>query len=369
TLYRLHGTQAEKVAEAGDTLPVAQWPVPHRHPLLPVFRSPDAAQDYLLRIENPHAFSAALTLVHQRTLGRSAQETTFLLGVYFGLAGLAAAVALLSAVALRDGTYARYFVAVLAMALAQAAATGIGGLLLWPHAARWNDMAPLLLPVLAGAAFLWFFDSAVALAQRDRRMHRGLLALAALGPVLAVGIALAEPSFRFRLQVPYVACACLAGASILFWAGRRGDRHARWMLWALLPVALTAMLPLAGTLGLLPVSAWTLHAMPVAISLELPALLVILMLRSQERREHGRRLVGLYRTDPATGLPNAPEFQERLALQIARSRRMDYQSVVLLVEVRHPERLDAGFDRSDSGRVALHLAGRLLSVAREVDTV
>jgi len=369
TLYLADASGVHDAGSAGDSLPVADWPVPHRFPLLPLSLRPDAARRYLVRIENPHSFSASLELVHLQHAGPAEQRSSFLLGVYFGLAGLAAAVALLSSVVLRDGTYGRYFLAIVAMAMAQAAATGVGGLMLWPRSPWWNDVSSLLLPVLAGAAFLWFFASAVSLSQRYLRLHRGLLVLAGAGPVVALAVALVEPSMRFRLQVPYVACACIAGASILFWAGRRGDRHARWMLWALLPVASSALLPLAGTWGLIPVSALTLNAMPLAIAFELPALLVILMLRSQERREHGRRLLGLYRIDPATGLPNTQVFRKRLAVAIERAERMKYRSVVLLVEVAHPQEAGRDFDERGPSTLALHLAGRLLSVAREVDTV
>ncbi|MGZ5269214.1 MAG: 7TMR-DISMED2 domain-containing protein, partial [Ramlibacter sp.] len=213
TLYLVDDGGMHEAGRAGDTLPVADWPVPHRFPLLPLSLRPDAPRRYLVRIENPHSFSASLELVHLQHAGPAEQLSSFLLGVYFGLAGLAAAVALLSSVVLRDGTYGRYFLAIVAMAMAQAAATGVGGLLLWPHSPWWNDVSSLLLPVLAGAAFLWFFASAVSLSQRYLRLHRGLLLLAGAGPVVALAIALVEPSFRFRQQVPYVVCASGAGAS------------------------------------------------------------------------------------------------------------------------------------------------------------
>jgi two-component system, sensor histidine kinase LadS len=354
---------------AGDTIAVVLWPVPHRQPLLPVAVAGDGPRQFLLRIENPHTFSAPLTLVDRGYLGREEQSGSFFLGGYFGLAALAAVLAALSAAVLRDGTYARYGVAVVAMALAQAAATGIGGLFLWPRWPAWNDLSPLVLPVLAASAFLWFFSSAVELPRRFARLHHALIALALAGIATAAAIAWVEPSNRFRLMVPAIAIACAAGVLILSWAARHGDRHARWMLWALLPVALSALLPLAGTWGLAPVRGWTLHAMQVAIAIELPLILVILMLRSHDRREHLRRMQGLDRIDPGTGLVNAHVFRERLDHMIARSKRLRYASVVVVLEIANTERIRRDFDRQWADELALSVAGRLLAGAREVDTV
>lgn len=354
---------------AGDTIAVAQWPVPHRHPLLPVAAARDAPRRFLLRIENPHSFSAPMTLVDRGFVGHEEQRDSFFLGAYFGLAALAAVVALLSGLVLRDGMYARYGLAVVTMALAQAAATGIGGLFLWPRWPWWNDLAPLTLPVLAASTFLWFFSSAVELPSRFARLHSALLALALAGVGLVVAIAEVEPSMRFRLMVPAIGFACLVSVFVLSWAARHGDRYARWMLWALLPVAFSVFLPLAGTWGITPVRGWTLHLMQVAIAIELPLLLIILMLRSHDRREHRRRLQGLDRIDPGTGLVNAHVFRERLDRTIARSRRLRYASVAVVLEIANSERIRRDFDRQWANELAMSVAGRLLAGAREIDTV
>lgn len=42
--------------EAGDQIPVARWPVPHRHPLMPLAVSAEVPSRYLLRLENAHSF-------------------------------------------------------------------------------------------------------------------------------------------------------------------------------------------------------------------------------------------------------------------------------------------------------------------------
>ncbi|WP_298933283.1 7TM diverse intracellular signaling domain-containing protein [uncultured Ramlibacter sp.] len=354
---------------AGDSLPVAGWPVPHRHPLLPIAVSAENPRSYLLRVENPHSFSAPLSFVSESYFSRREQRTSLILGIYFGLAGLAAVLALLSAVSLRDNAYGHYALAVTTMALTQASMTGIAGLHLWPGLPRWNDVSSLVLPVLTTASFVWFLSAVVSMPERSPRLHRAMATLSLLGLPVAVAICLVEPALRYRLQVPYAASGALAGIVTLLWAARRGDRYALWLLAAFTPVVVGAVFPLARTWGLIPVSFWTQHGMQVGIAIELPLILVILMLRSQARRENNRRIQGLDRLDPATGLINAQVFGERLGRMIARSQRLRHQSAVLLVDIVNIGQIRRDFDRRSAEEMPLRVAGRLLSAAREIDSV
>jgi GGDEF domain-containing protein len=369
TLYTPDSVGAWQAQEAGDTIAVARWPVPHRHPLLPVLVSAEEPLKYLLRVENPHSFGAPLSFVSESHLSRAEQRTSLILGLYFGLAGLAMVLATLSALSLRDRAYAHYALAVALMALTQSSLTGIAGLHLWPHSPWWNDLSTLVLPVLTVGALTWFLIAVVSLAERSPALHR-LLSLVAMGSVAtAAAIALAEPSLRFRLMVPYVVVACLLALATAVWTARRGDRYALWLLAGLVPVAIGSAFPLARTWGLIPVSFWTSHAMQIGIAIELPVLLVILMLRSQQRREHNRRIHGLDRMDPATGLINAHVFHERLLRLMARSERLRYSSAVLLVDIVNIEQIRRDFDRRAADELPLRVAGRLLSAARDIDSV
>src|SRR5512133_3152318 len=85
-------------AAAGDTIAVADWPEPHRYPRLPLAVSPDQPRDYLLRVEDPHSYSAPLAFVNADCMRQHGQRTSLVLGIYFGLAGLAAVLGVLSAV-------------------------------------------------------------------------------------------------------------------------------------------------------------------------------------------------------------------------------------------------------------------------------
>jgi GGDEF domain-containing protein len=354
---------------AGDTLAVADWPVPHRHPLLPVVVSAEEPRKYLVRVENPHSFSAPLTFVSESHLSRSEQRTSLILGIYFGLAGLAVAVGVLSAVSLRDSAYGFYALSVALMGLAQAAMTGIGGLHLWPHWPAWNDVSSMVLPVLAVGSLLWFIAALVSLPERSRTLGWLMNGMAVAAVPAALGIVLVEPSLRFRVMVPYIVATSMVALVIVVWSARRGDRYAPGLLGAMLPVIVGAAFPLARLWGLIPVSFLTMHGMQVGIAIELPVLLVILMVRSQQRREHNRRIHGLDRFDPATGLINGQIFVERLARMMARSERLKYQSAVLVIDLVNLDHVRQLFGGRSAHELPLRVAGRLLGAAREIDGV
>ncbi len=370
TLYRGTDRGTWQPETAGDTLPVARWPVPHRHPLLPLRVGGDAAgHEYLLEVRNAHSFSAPLQFVTESRFARDEQRAALILGLYFGLASLAAVLAAVAAATLRDLPYALYAISITLMGLTQAAITGLAGLHLWPHSPWWNDAASLVLPVLAAGAMLLFMSSVVSLRQRSMLLHGALLTVAGLSLPVALGVALVEPSQRIVLMAPYIVAAATTAIANLAWATFRGDRHAPWVLAGAMPVAIGAGFTLARTTGVIPVSFWTMHGMQIGIALEIPILLVVLMARSQQRREHARRLQGLDRIDPATGLLSATVFHERLARLITRSQRLKIRSAVLLVDVVNMAQIERTFGRPSAQELGLRVAGRLLSVARDIDSV
>lgn len=354
---------------AGDSLPVASWPLQSRHPVLPLALVPDSPRQFYLRVENPHSFGAPLVFVSEAHFNREEQRSALVLGMYFGLAALAVLLSALGAVSLRDSAFAWYALSITVMSLAQSSMTGLAGVHLWPTLAWWNDVSALALPVLGVAALMGFFSTVVSARQRSRRVHLLLLAMGLLGVAVAAGIMTVEPSSRFRLMVPYVALGSTVGVATLVWAFRRGDRHAGWLLAGLIPVVVGAFFPLARTAGLVPISFWTVHAMQISIAIELPLLLLVLMLRSQHRRENSRRIHGMDRMDPATGLINGLVFTERLSRLIARSQRLKLQSAVLVIDIANIEQIRRTFDRRSAEEMPLRVAQRLLSAAREIDSV
>ncbi|HEY1230120.1 MAG TPA: 7TM diverse intracellular signaling domain-containing protein, partial [Ramlibacter sp.] len=262
-----------------------------------------------------------------------------------------------------------YALAVTLMGLSQAAVTGVAGLHLWPTHEWWNNVSVAALPVAAVGVLRWFLSALVSLPQRSKRLHLLLSALSALCLAAAVLVLLVEPGWRVRLMVPAILLAVASGIAVLAWAALRGDRHAGWLLVGMVPVAIGASLPMARALGLLSVGFWTTNGMLIGIAADLPILLIVLGLRVQDRLENTRRIHRFKRIDPATGLVNAQVFQVRLARLIARSTRLKQESLVLLVDVVNAEQIRRDFDRRAAEELPLRVASRLLSFAREIDTV
>ena len=356
-------------ASAGDLLPVDGWAVPHRHPLLPLATRAGGTRTLYVRVENNHSFSAPIQFVSDGHHSLAQQRSTLLLGIYFGLAALTIVLAVLGAVTLRDHAFAWCAVTVAAMAATQAAMTGIAGLHLWPRLPWWNDVSHFVLPVLAAGAICGFMAAVISLRQRSPVLHAVVAGFGLLALPLAAAILLADPAQRYRLMLPYLVAVMPVLLLTLAWALRRGDRYAGWVLAGSLPLVVGVLLSVARTAGLIPASFWTQHGTQIALALVLPVLMMMLLRRSEQRRDHGRRIQRLDRIDPATGLLNADVFHERLVRLIARSVRLKYRSAILLVEITNLDQIRRDFDRKAAQELPLRVAGRLLSAAREIDSV
>lgn len=355
---------------AGDTVAISSWPLPHRHPIMPVAVSPQSPRVHYLRIQNGTIFGAPMQFVSDNYLMRNEQGISVALGVYFGLVVLAVMLSLAAAATIKEQIYTVYAVSAVLMALTQATITGLAGLHLWGDSPWWNNMAPQVLPLFAIASLQLFLAEVVSLRERSRLLYRLLVAAGLISLPLSVYLMMTPDVMdRLHLIVVYFLAETVAGLGVVIWAGLRGDRYAPWLLVGSAPVAVGALFPLARAAGLIPIGFWTTHGMQVAIAAELPILLLVMVMRSQHRREHGRRIQGLDRIDPATGLINAAVFHERLVRLIARSQRLKFRSAMLLVDISNIEQIKRQFDSDSARELTLRVAGRLLSVAREIDTV
>jgi GGDEF domain-containing protein len=368
SLYTPDGAGQWNEQRAGDLVAVNKWPVPHRHPLLPIALSAEVPTKYLLRLENGHAFSAPLQFISEGRLSYSEQRVSLILGIFFGLTGLAALISALGAVSLRDTAYGFYALCVTLLGLTQATVTGIGGLHLWPAWPGWSDVATSVLPMLTMSATLLFISAATALPERSRRLHWLMVGQAVLGALTAVLLAFIPAASRMDVFIPITLLLQFSGMLVLGWAWRRGDRFAPWLMLAYVPVLIAAGWTLARNAELVPIGFLTQHGMQLAVALHLPIVMLVLMLRSQHRRENTRRIQGLDRVDPETGLINGHVFAERLFRMIARSERLRHQSAVMIIDLVNSEQIQRDFGRKAADELPLRVAERLLSTAREIDS-
>ena len=368
SLFTLDASGQWAEQKAGDLVAVAKWPVPHRHPLMPIAISAEVPTKYLLRLENGHSFGTQFQFVSESHLSYSEQRVSLILGIFFGLVGLAMVVSVISGVSLRDPAYGFYALVALLMGLTQASATGIAGLHLWPNWPAWNDVSTYVLPTLGLSARLMFVSAAIALPERSMLLHRTVTGVAILGLAAALAEVLLPMELRMRVLMWYVFIPQIVALYVLLWAWRRGDRFALWLIVGFTPLILAAALIDARNLGWLTVSFLTTHVAQLAAAIELPILMVILMLRSQHRRENIRRIQGLDRVDPSTGLINGHVFGARLVRMIARSERLGQQSAVMLIEIVNIAQTERDFGRKAAEELPLRVAERLLTTAREIDS-
>lgn len=368
TLFTLDAADKWNEQTAGDLVAVAKWPVPHRHPLLPIMLSAEAPSRYLLRLENGHSFGTQLRFISDSYLSHSEQRVSLILGIFFGLVGLAAVMSVISGVSLRDSAYGYYALACVLMGLTQASATGIAGLHLWPDWPAWNDVSTSVLPTLSLSAKLMFVSAAVSLSERSVWLQRSAVAVALLGVIAAIAEALVPLQFRMAVLMSYVLLPQILALYVLVWTWRRGDRFAPWLMLGFAPMVIAAALTGARNVGWLPVGFLTVNAAQIAAAIELPIVMVVLMLRSQQHRENKRRILGLDRVDPSTGLINAHVFDNRLARMMARSERLNQRSVAMLIDIANTEQTERDFGRKAAEELRLRVAGRLLSTAREIDS-
>ncbi len=353
---------------AGDLTAINRWPTPHRHPLLTINPNEGEATRYLLRIENAQGFSAPIRFVNTAHVLRGEQQLSLFLGSYFGLALLGCAVGLAGGLWLRDRAYLYYGLCSALVGLTQAAITGVAGLHLWPDSPQWTDRSLVLLATWMLMAVMLLNMSIVSLAQRSRFLNVLVWLVVAAGAALSLALGLTDSAIRLKLVLPYLVLVPSLVLLINFWAWRHGDRFGGWLLLSATPFAIGLALAIARYLQWIPLSFATEQGVLASMALELPAMLAVLVLRSQHRRENSRRIHGLGRVDPATGLINGHVFAERLIRMIARSQRLQQPSAVLLIDIVNTEQIQRDFGRKTADELPLRVAERLLSTMREIDS-
>ena len=353
----------------GDLTPVSRWYTPHRHPLMVIAFNTSEPTQYLLRLENAQGFSAPIRFVSARYELRSEQLLSMFLGVYFGIAALGVVVGLIGIVWLRDRAYLYYAICSVLAGLTLATITGVAALHLWPNSPNWADRALTVLATLTMASFTLLNAKVVSLAERSKRLHWLVWAVALAGVALAGLLVVTDSALRLKLLVPYLLVIITVVVSVNFWAWRHGDRFGSWLLLGSTPLVITLGISIARYMQWIPLSLATEHGSLASMAFQLPVLLTVLILRSQQHRENRRRILGLDRIDPATGLITNQVFSERLLRMSARSERLRHQSVVVIIDIVNTDQTQRDYGRKVADELPVRVAARLLSTVRDIDSV
>jgi diguanylate cyclase (GGDEF)-like protein len=121
--------------------------------------------------------------------------------------------------------------------------------------------------------------------------------------------------------------------------------------------------------GWVPVSFSTQYAIVIAMTLEVPLLLVALNIRSRERHGAQIRELALSTQDALTGLLAAHLFHDRLRQVVARFKRDPDNAAIVFIDLVNYPTIKAQFGTAVAEQSLLRSVIKLRRLLRDVDTV
>ncbi len=363
---------------AGDTLPVSSWPEPARYPQFQLradanaAAGPDGVWDVYVRLQHVMPVNIPVNAVTERVQAHRQQSQLLLLGVVFGvLAFLIVSCGVQSRV-YRDAAYGWYAVYAAMVLMVLLAWTGIGGQLLWPDAGRWNDLATGFLTLMS--ACTWPMVVRHLCHQPSQHpWQRGLNALALFASVAGLPMAMAYlfvPRVvgirMLGVELTLVSLVTMASALQTF---RRRDVAGRWVLMSVASVTAATLLTVGYLMGLLPTSWLARNAMTLALSAQVPLLLIALHLRSRTRHEMELRAQASYSHDALTGLLARPIFDDRMNQTVLRAQRREETAAVVFIELANYAYVKKTWGPAVAEHGVLRSAIGLRRLLKDVNTV
>ncbi|TFZ06426.1 diguanylate cyclase [Ramlibacter henchirensis] len=358
-----------RAQEAGDSVPVSQWPVPGRVPTFELARPSGKAVSYLVRIEHERVnFGAELTLQSQSRLLEVREIEQFLMGGYFGVAVLLALVALANAATYRDRNFASYATYLIVFTLGQAAYLGVGAQHLWNQALEWNALSTFLLPGLSAVAALWFVQVVTEPARFSRWLNQLVWALI-LALLVAVILDTWFPSRAILLtRLGLTALSLVLVCALIGLVWRKGDdAEIRIIALGFVPVLVMALFPIARGFGLVPNSLLTRYGLALGAAVEMPILFYALSRRGARRREAQLRASALPHTDTLTGLADRRHLLHRLDAALRRARGQKHPCALLVVRLANYDWILSEYGRDMLDRALVVTASHLRRCAADVD--
>lgn len=358
-------------AEAGDSRPVSQWPLPGRVPTFEL-EHPTGAEPvmYWLRIEHDRVdYAAPITLYNQAELLSLREREQFLFGCYFGVAILLALVSVANAVIWRDRNFAAYALYLITYTLGQAAYLGVGAQHLWDTWLHWNALSTFVLPGLSAAAALWFAQVVTEPARFSRWLHRLVIALI-VALMLALLVDTAWPtraSLGIRLALTTIALVVVVLLVAIVWKRGGADVDIRVIALGFVPVLVMALFPIARGFNLIPNSVFTRYGLAMGAALEMPILFYALNLRAARRREAQMRASALPRTDALTGLANRSSLLQRLEDSLAHARSQKHSCALLLVKIANHDQIASEHSRDTLDRALIVTGAYMRRAATDID--
>jgi len=366
--HRPDGSGGWRVQRAGDSVPVADWPVRYLQPAFVFTVQPGEPERITyMRVRHSHPVAVSWVLWDASSFNEANKTWHLVLGGYVGIMVLVLVLAGIHAVFWRDNIHLYFGVHVILVGLTVLSLTGLAGEYLWPRSPWWNDLASLLLP---WAALGWtglFLRELVA--ERGRRLlslvlvGQAVICLAGIATLLVSG---RQPIFIFMNA--WAASSLLLFLAVAFWYALRRPEVGMWVLAGLAVLSGLALFPVLRNLGLEPPVLATQYGLQLGGVLEIPLVLTGLYFRSRERRDNRLRMHALPRTDPLTGVGTHRVLIERLQQLLERQRRDPQLGAVLRVRVGNLATISNEYGREAAEAAMVRAAECVTRETREGDT-
>lgn len=368
TVYQQDATGAWVGQSAGDLVPSSEWPRPGRYPTFPLAFRDAGPTDVFMEVRHSVPLTVPLRVVTAAEHQHRTQLEYLSLGVLVGVLVLLLAGSLVRAALLRDGLHAWFSLFALLAMLAIGAFTGAAGHLLWGEVPTWMDAAPGSLTLLASAASALLFARLSVLATRGRWVGLGLRLLTPTGALLSILYLLLDRSIGVMLLALQPLLVALLGLYASFLTWRRGDAVGLWMLLGAIPLCVSVLVSMVRVTGVLPPSWASEYLLVLALTLNLPMLLVALNSRSEERRSVELRRAASASQDPLTGLMKRGPFLARLQQTVARHQRSGESAAVAVIELSNYAWIRTSLGEEAAEEALLRTVIQLRRLVRDVDT-
>ena len=401
---------------AGDQLPFADKPLPHRHHLFELNLKPSTGYSLYVRAASSGTLSIPVNLWQPDALWADDQVSYALLSCYFGLLAGLMVYNLFLFFSLRDKLYLIYVAFIGFLALGQAGLAGLTGQFIWPNNALLTHLSPTGGVSLAGIFGVYFVHGFLGSTPRGLKMQWVM-------PLLGIMFA---TSFTFTLFVSYFVGAVLVNITSLLFALSallmggvslyRGQPGARFFVLAWVSLLLSILVIALHNLGILPSNGFTANALMFGSAAEMLLLSLALAdrinslqrsqdqaqqdalkinremvdaLRESERQLESRvtaRTAELEQTndeltrnkalleeqanhDALTGLANRKLLKDRLLGAQLRAQRNQKSFALLVIDLDRFKQVNDRFGHIAGDEVLIQVARRLQAHLREVDTV
>jgi two-component system, sensor histidine kinase LadS len=346
----------------GDTRPMSSWAQPGRYPSFVLSNDAGRQVSYLLQVRHERGLSSTLPRVmNESTFITSRQNEHLVLGMYFGLAALVVILAMSRAVVYRDVGFGSYAVYVALLALTIATVSGISGLYVWPEWPFSTVMSPVLSALTAVAAD-WFVRVVTRPKRFSRWLDRALLGMMMMAPLGGL-LTIFQPSgWAYTVYSGLILINSFVLLSVILGALWQKDHDSRWVALGFLPIVAAIFISLMRNFGLIPASAFTELAIPVASAVEVIILFYGLHSRVSQRRSVATRFTRLRNIDPLTGLITKHGLIKTLGTALSAAQRTQEPYALLVIELANADAMQTQFGREVADRAMVMAASCIRNV-------